>query len=118
MAALNLEGELGQPVAQRVHGIVAQAGDPGAAAVGEGQGFQHIVHIGRIEIEPRRFARAERAGAFEETDAVFVEDHLFDRQIGREHRRGGQKQRKQNVFHDVSMRECPGGRFPFIRPSP
>jgi hypothetical protein len=118
-AALDPEGEVGQLVTQRVHGIVAQAGDLAAAAVGEGQRLEHVVHVGRVEIEPRRFARPQRAGAFEEAHAVLVQDYLFHRKIGRLRHRGAQQRGKQNVSHDVSMRNAPAGvSLSLTRPSP
>ncbi len=57
----DLERKLGQLMAQRVHRIVAQPGDLSAAALLHGERFQHVVHLARVEIEPRRFARLRAA---------------------------------------------------------
>ena len=53
----DLKRKLAELVAQRVHGIVAQPGDLSAAALLNGERFQHVVHVGRVEIQARRFAR-------------------------------------------------------------
>ena len=71
-----LKGEVRQLVGQRLARIVAQARDFAAAFFLDGQRFQHVVHFGGLEIQPRRFARRQFAGAFEVTHAVLVEDHL------------------------------------------
>ena len=63
-------------------GIIAETGDCAAAFLVDGKGFQDIVHFGGFEVEAGGFAGAEFAGALEVADAVFVEHHLRDWQIG------------------------------------
>ena len=82
------EGECFQSVAQWVHGIVAQAGNLAAAALLDGERLQHVVHVGRVEFQSRRFAGREPPRAFKEANAVLVEDHLGDRKV-----RGGERSR-------------------------
>ena len=61
LRSADLERELGEFMAERVHGIVAQAGDLAAAAFFDGERLQHIVHLRCLEIEARRFARPKFA---------------------------------------------------------
>src|SRR5579859_7335496 len=67
---------------QRVARIVAQAGDFADAFLVNGERFQDIVHLAGFEIEPRRFARGQTAGACEIADTVLKKHYLADRKIG------------------------------------
>jgi hypothetical protein len=80
----NWNGNSASPFGQRLAGIVvAHAGHLCAGGIPDGQGFQDVVHLGRAEVEPGRIAGLEIARALEIANAVFVENHLADGQVGR-----------------------------------
>jgi len=68
-------------VRQRIHRVVAQSGDFTAAALGQREGLQHVVHLFLGEIQPRGFAGRQGTRALEEADPVLVQRHLSHRQI-------------------------------------
>ncbi len=101
LRAADLEGELGQLVAEGVHGVVAHAGDLRAALFLDHERFQNVVHLGGVEIEPRGFARPEPPGALEEPHAMLVQHHLFDWQIRGEGHGGSQDRQERNASHNL-----------------
>ncbi len=74
LAVADFEGKLGELLIERNAGVVTQAGDF-AAAVVDGERFEHVVHFGGLEIKARRFAGTERSGALEIADTVLIEDN-------------------------------------------
>ena len=75
------EREFVQLLIERNAGIVAQA-RYFATLVVDGERLQNIVHRLGVEIEPRRFARGQRAGALKIADAVLVEHNGPHGQFG------------------------------------
>src|ERR1035441_9160722 len=95
---------------------------PSAAALFESERLQDVVHVGGVEIEPRLFAGAERAGTLEESNAVLIENHLLHRQVSRlrhngahccAQKRRAQKQGNRYALHDASIQEMPHRAVPF-----
>ena len=112
MLIVDAEGEILEACAEGLARVVAQAGDLSAAAVVQRQRFEDVVHLRRFEIEPRRLAGGQRAGAFEESDPVLVEHHFADGQIGGERTRS--RQAEQQLGHTVEIVDV--GRLCRFRP--
>ncbi|MDQ2900376.1 MAG: hypothetical protein M3Y07_11335 [Acidobacteriota bacterium] len=73
---LNPERKIAELFLQRNARIVPQAGNLSAALLGDRKRFQHVVHFGRLEIQPRRFARSQITGPLEKSNAVLIEDDI------------------------------------------
>jgi hypothetical protein len=93
-----LEGEGGELVAERVHRVVAEAGDFAAAFLLDGERLEDVVHLGGVEVEAGGFSGGDAAGPLEKADPVFIKDHLANRQFGR-HRQGGAQKKGSEGAH-------------------
>ena len=113
-AACDLEGELVQLVAQRVHRIVTQSANLAAAAGADGERFQNVVHLRCVEIQTRRLARPESAGTLEKADAVFIKHHLLNGKIGGQRHGDAKDQADRNgKFHSFSNGGMPWNALSF-----
>ncbi len=102
-AAADLKGKLAEFMAQGIHRVVAQSGDLAAAAGADGERLEYVVHFRGVEIQSGGFAGRQSAGAFEEADAVLVQDHLLDGKVGRKGCGDAEDQADRNArFHIVS----------------
>ena len=71
--------------------------------VADGERLQNVVHLRRVEIQPRRFARPESAGTLEKADAVLVQHHLLDGKVGGQRYGDAEDQADRNAkFHSFS----------------
>src|SRR6476660_4213114 len=71
-----------KPLIEGFVGIVPDAGDTAAGAVGDGKGLENVVHVVGLEIKTRFLAGGDNAFALEIADAVLVEDDLLDGNFG------------------------------------
>ena len=78
-----MEREFSQLMTQGIHRVIPQPADLAAAILLNRQRLQDVVHLIGVEIQPRRFARAQRSLAFKKADAVFVKRDPAYRQIRR-----------------------------------
>ena len=83
-----LEREIRQALLQGIARIVAHAVHLAAIAVGNRQRLQDVVHVVRLEIQARRLARLQFAGALQVRHAVLIQRYFGDGKIrGRERRK-------------------------------